>query len=252
MRYILILLLFTFSLSAQNTPKRPSPQRLVNDLAGILSESERNDLEKKLVRYDDSTSTQIVVVTIKSTGDYTIDQVALNILHDWGVGDKQKDNGVVILAAIDDRHINIQTGYGMEGALPDALCGRIIDRLIVPAFKQQRYYDGFNQATDAIIERAKGEYKNDGTGGEADASSVLFFLLIVGIFIFFIIYKNRNNRGMVVSRRGYSSWDGGGWRYIGGGGGYYDNDNDRGGGGGFDFGGFGGGDGGGGGASGEW
>ena len=251
MRYILILLLFTFSLSAQNTPKRPSPQRLVNDLAGILSESERNDLEKKLVRYDDSTSTQIVVVTIKSTGDYTIDQVALNILHDWGVGDKQKDNGVVILAAIDDRHINIQTGYGMEGALPDALCGRIIDRLIVPAFKQQRYYDGFNQATDAIIERAKGEYKNDGTGGEADASSVLFFLLIVGIFIFFIIYKNRNNRGMVVSRRGYSNWDGGGWRYIGGGGGYHDN-NDNSGGGGFDFGGFGGGDGGGGGASGEW
>ena len=252
MRYILLLLIFSFSLSAQNTPKRPSPQRLVNDLAGILSESERTELEKKLVLYDDSTSTQIVVVTIKTTGDYAIEQVALNILHDWGVGDKKKDNGIVILAAVDDRHVNIQTGYGMEGALPDALCGRIIDRLIVPNFKQKNYYQGFNQATDAIIERAKGEYKNDQSGENPEASSVLIFLLIVGIFVFFIIYSNRNNRGMVVTRRGYSSWDGGGWRYIGGGGGSnWDND-DRGSGGGFDFGGFGGGDGGGGGASGSW
>jgi uncharacterized protein len=251
MRYILLLLLFTFSLSAQNTPKRPNPPRLVNDLAGILSEAERANLERKLVLYNDSTSTQIVVVTINTTGDYAVDQVALNILHDWGVGDKKKDNGIVILAAVDDRHVNIQTGYGMEGALPDALCGRIIDRLIVPNFKQKKYYEGFNQATDAIIERAKGEYKNDNIGEEADAGSVLIFLLVVGIFIFVIIYSNRNNRGMMVTRRGYGNWDGGGWRYIGGGGGGWDN-SDRGGGGGFDFGGFGGGDGGGGGASGEW
>ncbi len=251
MRYILLLLLFSFSLSAQNTPKRPNPQRLVNDLAGILSEGERAELERKLVLYSDSTSTQIVVVTINTTGDYAVDQVALNILHDWGVGDKKKDNGIVILAAIDDRHVNIQTGYGMEGVLPDALCGRIIDRLIIPNFKQKKYYEGFNQATDAIIERAKGEYKNDNIGGEEEeAGSVLIFLLVVGVIIFVIIYSNRNNRGMMVTRRGYSNWDGGGWRYIGGGGGGWDN-SDRGGGG-FDFGGFGGGDGGGGGASGEW
>lgn len=248
MRYILLLLIFSFSLSAQNTPPRPSPPRLVNDLAGILSEAERGELEKKLVLYNDSTSTQIVVVTIKTTGDYTIDQVALNILHDWGVGDKKKDNGIVILAAVDDRKVNIQTGYGMEGALPDALCGRIIDRLIVPNFKQKNYYEGFNQATDAIIERAKGEYKNDQAGDSPSGTSVLIFLLVIGVFIFIIIYSNRNNRGMMVTRRGYSNWDGGGWRYIGGGGGS-NWDNDSGGGG---FGGFGGGDGGGGGASGSW
>jgi uncharacterized protein len=214
-------------------------------------------LEKKLVLYDDSSSIQIAVVIVNSTGEYAISDAAYQILHDWKVGRKDKNNGVVLLAAIKDRRINIQTGYGMEGVLPDILCRRIIDQFIIPAFKTGNYYEGLDNATSKIVEISKGEYKNEQKGGGGDATGLLIFLLIIGVFIFIIIYKNRNNQGMVVTRRGYTNWDGGGWWYMPtnhhnrGGGWYDDNDSGRGGGG-FDFGGFGGGDGGGGGASGEW
>jgi uncharacterized protein len=171
---------------------------------------------------------------------------------------RSKNNGVVILAAIEDRRINIQTGYGMEGALPDGICKRIINQDIIPAFKTKSYYDGFDKATSSIIKRASGEYVNDNNQGEAAGiEDIIIFLFILMFIIFIIVQMSRKSRGMVVTRRGYTSWDGGGWWYMPGGGGrssWGDDDwnNRGGGGGGFDFGGFGGGDGGGGGASGDW
>jgi uncharacterized protein len=247
------------SLFAQNIPTRPSPARLVNDLVGVLSPEEKENLERKLVKYDDSTSTQITVVIVKSTGDYTIDDVALKILREWGVGEKGKNNGIVILAAIEDRRINIQTGYGMEGVLPDGICKRIINQDIIPAFKTKSYYDGFDKATSSIIKRASGEYVNDNQSESVGSEDIIIFLFILMFIIFIIAQMSRKSQGMVVTRRGYTNWDGGGWWYMPGGGGrssWGDDDwNNRGGGsggGGFDFGGFGGGDGGGGGASGDW
>jgi uncharacterized protein len=255
-RYLYILcLLLSVQAVAQVIPPRPNPPRLVNDFANVLSASEKENLERKLVQFDDSTGSQVAVVIVKSLEGYTVEETAHGILRNWSVGQKGKNNGVVILAALEDRKINIQTGYGMEGVLPDLVCKRIITKHIIPAFKQQRYYEGLDAATTSIIEISKNEYKADDLGQSA-GGDIWIFAIMIFIFLIFIMISMRRQRqrGTIMTRRGYTDWDGGGWWYLpGGGGGYNDwgDDNNRGGGG-WDFGGFDGGDGGGGGASGDW
>ena len=238
-------------------PAKPNPPRLVNDFAGVLTPEQREALEAKLVAYDDSTSNQIAVVTVKTTGDYVIDEVALGILRTWGVGGT-KNNGIVILAAIEDRKVWIATGYGLEGAVPDITAKTITDNDLTPNFRQEAYYRGFDEATNSIIKAAAGEYKapegyrksSKGRGG----GSGKFIIAIIILFVILSMFGGGNNRGGgYMSRRG-SSWLGpmilgnmlgrGSSGGFGGGGG-----GDFGGGG---FGGFGGGSGGGGGAGGSW
>lgn len=252
--YALCLVLMAFTLgSAQNIPPRPNPPKLVNDFANVLSPEEERALEQKLVQFNDSTSTQVAVITLNSLEGYTVEEVAHKFLRDWGVGQKNKNNGVVLLAAIQDRKINIQTGLGMEGVLPDLICKRIITKYIIPAFKQQQYYRGFDDATTEIIRVSKNEYTNDASS-DASISDFIIVGVILLIFLFIIIAAmRRKSQGTIVTRRGYTNWDGGGWWYMP----RNNNDDDwddhrGGGGGGWDFGGFGGGDGGGGGASGSW
>lgn len=242
-------------LRAQTIPSRPSPPRLVNDFANVLSAQEKESLERKLVEFNDSTSTQVAVITINSLNGYTVEETAHKFLRDWGVGQKEKNNGVVILASIQDKKINIQTGYGMEGVLPDLMCKRIINKDIIPAFKKQQYYQGFDDAITSIINLSKDEYTAEKRHSGDDSVGLIIFIFIVVIVFFIIIAIVRRNKGTVMTRRGYTDWDGGGWWYMPGGGGnssWDDDDSHRGGGGGWDFGGFGGGDGGGGGASGDW
>jgi uncharacterized protein len=231
---------------AQEVPPRPTPPRLVNDLAGVLLRQEADDLERKLVAYNDSTSTQIAIVTVRTTGDYDISETALKILRDWGVGSKEKNNGLVILAAIEDRKVRIETGYGLEGAVPDAIANRIIDQIIVPNFREGHYYQGLDQAVNAIEKAAAGEYKAIPKKRRGKGGGSIFVLVVVAIILLSMI-NNRRGGGTTISRRGWGGWGipmGGGWS-SGSGGGW-------GGGGGGGFGGFGGGSGGGGGASGSW
>src|SRR5215210_546087 len=112
-------LLFASTVFTQKIPPKPNPPRLVNDFANVLTPDQEQSLENKLVAYDDSTSTQIVVVTVPTTGDYDIQEYALAILRGWQVGNKKTNNGIVLLAAIQDHKVRIETGYGMEGAIPD-------------------------------------------------------------------------------------------------------------------------------------
>jgi uncharacterized protein len=269
MKYlILILLVFiSFCGNAQIDkviPKKPNPPRLVNDFAHKLTPDQVQALEQKLVAYDDSTSNQIAVVTINTTGDYDIQDVALGILRTWGVGNTQKNNGIVVLAAIDDHKVWIATGYGLEGAVPDITAQAIIDNDILPNFREGNFYRGFDAGTSSIIKAAAGEYKapegyaNRGKAGKG----IGFGKVIIGLIIFFIILGMFGGRGGgggggYVSRRG-SGWltpfilgsmlgrgSGGGFGGGGFGGGGF-------GGGGGGFGGFGGGSGGGGGAGGSW
>lgn len=237
-------------------PPKPSPQRLVNDLADVLTAEQEAALEAKLVAYDDSTSNQIAVVTLKTTGDYEAQEVSLGILRTWGVGGT-KNNGIVILAVIEDRKIFISTGYGLEGAVPDITAKTIVDNDITPAFREGNYYRGFDAGTNSLIRAAAGEYKapagyrNRGRGnGGWSISKVIFAIIII---IFLLSFFGGNNRGGgYMSRRGYRGWGGpiifpGGFGGGSSGGGF--------GGGGFGgggFGGFGGGSGGGGGAGGSW
>jgi len=243
---------------AQDFPAKPST--LVNDYTGTLTEVQKQQLENKLVAFDDSSSTQIAIAIVKSVGQYDINDYALGLGRNWGVGGKKKNNGVMIVVALGDRKIAMQTGYGLEGALPDIITKRIIDNEIKPYFKSGDYYSGLDAGTTAIIKYTKGEYKNDNPkvkGSGKDAGSGIFILIVIIIVIIIIIRKGGGGGGSQIlggrgsgsgfltgmllgglmnSGRGSggSSWGGG--SSSGGGG----------------FGGFGGGSFGGGGSSGSW
>lgn len=234
--------------SDRDFPPRPNPPRLVNDLANVLPAAQEQELEQKLVQYDRESSTQITIVTVRSLGSYEIAQYATELGNRWGVGRKGKDNGVVIIAAIDDRRINISPGYGLEGVLPDVTCGRIIDNEIKPAFKQSDYYTGFSKAADAIIAATKGEYVNeDPDDGEMEeGQKTILGVTLMIIFIALIVFASRSKHAIDMRPNRRSSGSG---MWFGPGGGWGGGSSSGGGGG---FGGFGGGSFGGGGASGSW
>ena len=247
--WLCLLLVTGIQAYAQEVPARPTPPRLVNDMAGVLLREEAEDLERKLIAYDDSTSTQIAIVIVKTVGDYDISETALKILRDWGVGSKEKSNGLVILAAIDDRKVRIETGYGLEGAIPDAIANRIIDQVIVPNFKEGHYYQGLDQAVTVIQKAAAGEYKGIPRKKRGAGGGSIFVMIIIAIVVLSFL-NNRRGGGTSISRRGWGGWGGftmggGGWS-SGSGGGWGGGSSGGG------FGGFGGGSGGGGGASGSW
>lgn len=257
-KFFLSLFLFVavnvFGQIDKYVPKQPSPQRLVNDFTNTLTEEQLHALENKLVAYDDSTSSQIAVVIIPTTGDYPIEDVALRILREWGVGGKEKSNGIVLLVAKDDRKVRIEVGYGLEGAIPDMIAASIIDHEIVPNFKEGNYYRGLDEGTHAVIEAAAGEYQAPAGYGSRKNKGISIGTIIFIVILLIIVFSSAGGRGGggYVSRRGYrgwwlptGGWTGGGWSGGGGGGGWS-------GGGGGGFGGFGGGSGGGGGASGSW
>lgn len=257
----LFLLFFVFligHLNAQDFPPIPNPPRLVTDFTGTLSADEVTSLEQKLVAYNDSTSTQIAIVMMRSTGEYEIADYSQRLGEKWGIG-SSKDNGILILAAMDDRKVFIATGRGMEGVVPDALAKRIVTNLITPNFKMESYYQGLDQATDMIFKLASGEYKAEDVESEGKPGGATFLLLIL-IFLFVILplIKNRKDNDNHMGGRG------GGvdlWTTImlanllkgSGGGKFGDFSSGRGSfGGGGGFGGFGGGSFGGGGAGGSW
>ncbi|MDO7850036.1 TPM domain-containing protein [Hymenobacter convexus] len=258
-RWLLVLLLAWASIaaSAQSIPPRPNPPRLVNDLAGLMQPAEAEALERKLVAYDDSTSSQIAVVTVPTLDGDEVADYAQKLYEGWGIGRKGKNNGILILVAQQEHVARIQTGYGLEGAVPDAIAKRIISNTLVPAFKQNQYYAGLDRATDQLIALAKGEYKVDPEDArpqrsrDSSGSGIPFWTIIIVMVIIFTLLRNRGGGG----GRGNRGFGGGfippiifgGGGFGGGGGGW-----GGGGGGGGGFGGFGGGSSGGGGASGSW
>lgn len=248
-----VALLATLHISAfagdKDFPDKPNPPRLVNDLANTMSPAQQAQLEAKLDEFSKMTSNQITIVTIKDLGDYDVSDYAIQLGNKWGVGKSGKDNGVMVLASIDNRKINISTGKGLEGALTDAMCGRIIRNEMAPSFKQGDYYTGFSKGADAIIAATKGEYKGD-PNDDNSGVPVGTIILIVVLFVLLIGWIRRGGGGgTYMSGNGWGAF-GAGW-FLGHGFGGGDDDFGGGGGGG-GFGGFGGGSFGGGGASGGW
>ena len=257
--FLLVLLILTQLGFAQDFPPVPNPPRLVNDFTGTLSSQEVQQLEQKLVAYNDSTSTQIAIVMMRSVGEYDIADYSFRLAEKWGIGGAKNDNGILILAAMDDRKVFIATGYGLEGAVPDALAKRIVTSLIVPNFKMEAYYDGLDKATDMIIKLASGEYQADEvtSDGNSGGAGLVIFLFIL-LFIILPLIKNRkdNDNHMGGKGGGVDIWTTimlanmlkgsgrGKWGDFSSGGGSF--------GGGGGFGGFGGGSFGGGGAGGSW
>lgn len=239
-------------------PEKPSEQTSVYDYVGLLPQQQKNALEQKLIRYSDSTSTQIVVAIIKSTEGEDINFLGAQWGQKWGIGQADKDNGVLILLARGDRRIAINTGYGVEATLTDAMSRRIIQNIIIPQFKQDNYYGGLSDGADAIFQVLNGEFKEERTFDDSQGFPLESLLPFIIFFVILIILSRRNRRGggrnggkrsggldlwdiIILSNMGRSGRSSGG---FGGGGSF-------GGGGGFG-GGFGGGGFGGGGASGGW
>jgi uncharacterized protein len=157
---LFIFLLISFCVNAQLSrviPKKPSPPKLVNDFASMLTPEQVQALENKLVAYDDSTSSQIAVVTVQSLEGYEDEEFALALGREWGVGGKEFSNGVVVLISKDDRKSRIEVGYGLEGAIPDITAKTIIENELLPSFREGNYYRGLDRATDALIRAAAGE-----------------------------------------------------------------------------------------------
>lgn len=248
--FFLLSAILAFS---QNFP--PKPNHLVNDYTHTLSSNEVNQLEHKLVAFDDSTSTQIAVVLINSLEGYDIADYGVRLAESWGIGGKKNNNGVLVLVSIGDRKVTIQTGYGVEGALPDAIARRIIENEITPNFRTGNYYKGLDAGTSAIISYTKGEYKDPRKQkhNKEDGSGAIIFIIIM-VIIFLLSRRGGGGGSQVIGGRGAASpfwWmlmGSGMGRSSGGGFGGFSGGGGNGGG----FGGFGGGSFGGGGASGSW
>ena len=239
---LIVLLTFGTSLKAQ-LPSPPYPPRLVNDYTGTLSTTQINSLEHKLVAYNDSTSTQILVMLVDDLQGYSIEKYATEIGHSWGVGQKDKGNGVVILVKPnkggEKGQVTIRTGYGLEEYVTDATGKNIIEKEMIPAFKAGDYYTGIDNAVNVIMDLCSGKFTQDEYN---DGDGFPLWMVILLILVIAIIFsKFSSGGGQNYSGRGARTIFipmGGGF----GGGGF----------GGGGFGGFGGGGFGGGGASGSW
>lgn len=256
----LIFSILTFHAFSQDLPEKPNPPRLVNDFAKIFSSEEAQLLELKLRAYNDSTSTQIAVVTITSLDGYPVDDYSFKLGNKWGIGQQGKNNGILVLIAKQDRKAFIATGYGMEGALNDGKLGTILRQEMIPYFKSGDYYGGVNNGIDKMIASAAGEYVADDSGDNSDGPVWPVLIFLATFFLVFVIgmiskvrsakkYSLLNNVpfwvawsiiNAALNRRNNS----GGGGFFGGG--------SSGGGSSSSFGGFGGGSFGGGGAGGSW
>lgn len=255
--YILIFFLFlAFAVNAQrDIPPRPSNQTSVYDEADVLSQQEEQTLERKLVNYADTTSTQIVIATIESLEGEYIGTYAAEWAHEWGIGQAEEDNGILILMSEQDRKIWITTGYGVEEYLTDAVSSQIIQGIILPQFRNNNYYQGLDQGTTAIFQVLAGTFEGAPRRGNNTGASPRFIILSLLFIFILVVLSGRNKRGgggrggyrrggslldvIVLSSLGRGGFGGGGGGGFGGGGGGF--------GGGFGGGGFGGG-----GAGGGW
>ena len=242
---LLLLALTAGNLEALDVPRL---QGRVNDYAGVLKPEEKTDLESYLASVEDKTTSQLVLLTIKSLEGDPLEDFSMRVAEAWKIGQKGKDNGVIMLVALDEHDVRIEVGYGLEGILPDGKCGTIIRQLIIPAFRAGNFYQGIRDAFQTMAGVIGGDAtqmqaleKSDTSRGKSSGgfSCGFFIFLLIFFFVLKMLSPCRAFKTMTGGSRGWTSHSGGGF-FSGGGGG---------GGGGFSGGG---GSFGGGGASGHW
>jgi len=247
-----MLLLFVSFALGLSLP--PAPTARVNDYGGMLNASSRLELEQKLKNFEEATSNQIVVATFSSLEGETLEDFSIRLAEAWKLGKKGRDNGVLLLIFKEDRALRIETGYGLEGALPDAVSRSIIESKIIPEFRRGDFKAGIFSGVDAIIAATKGEYRAEPETNVGAILLLLLFFFLLGLFFWWV--SRKAGQGITLGSGGLrrssgwgrstgwggggssgSSWGGGGSSSWGSGGGGF-----SGGGGSF----------GGGGASGRW
>jgi uncharacterized protein len=245
---ILVFILSGMYANAQFTiPDKPSFQTSVYDYADVLSQAEEKDLENKLIRYSDSTSTQIVVISVEDLKGEDIGILTPKWAQEWGIGQEKEDNGILILLSKKDRKIWIAPGYGVEERLTAGINGELTRNIIIPEFKAGSYYSGLDKGADAIFKVLQGKYK----GSRKKESNFPVGIIVVVVVFLVLVFSKRNSSGnggrsggldlgdmIILSSLGRSGGGFGGGSFGGGSGGF---------GGGFGGGGFSGG-----GAGGSW
>lgn len=202
---ILLCLIVIPQASGQSVPTISPSGRWVTDAGGFLDSMEESILEKKLSAYADSTSSQIIVVTVQDLGGYEAQEYALSIGREWKVGQAGKDNGVVILISRKERAVRIETGYGMEAFVPDVLAGRIVREIMLPSFKAGDFFSGINTAVDVVIAAASGEFDAEQIQTRKSARVTPQMTYMLFIFVFFIISSLRNRGGGNGKRHRYNA-----------------------------------------------
>jgi len=240
-----------FAQSTNELPQRPIG--MVNDFGNLLTNQEEAVLERKLRSYRDTTSNVVAVATLENLAGVPREQAATYLFNTWRMWEDEQYNGVLILISVQERELQIEVGYGLEGAIPDVMANRVVQDILIPALQSGQVYQGLDRATSALIQLASGEYEAVEITRSSDEGFPIDILIILGLILFFIISKGRGGRGggrtigamdvllwssFLNSPRGRSGFGSGGGRFGGGG-----------------FGGFSGGGGfgsGGGGAGGSW
>lgn len=169
----------------------------VVDNAGLLSSSQKTELETMLADYENTSRNQVVVVSVPSLMGKNIEDFGYQLGRQWGIGSKEKNNGVLFIIAPQEREVRLEVGYGLEGILTDAQSKLIIERIILPFFKRGEMDEGILEGTRAIIATlgGQGDALKEAVKDQYDPFEWATLLFIVGIFIFLTILNNRSGRG---------------------------------------------------------
>lgn len=182
---LVMALLLCFGVVSAQALDVPKNIGYVNDYAGMFSKKQSRDLDQMLEQYEDDTSNQIMILTIDSLEGAVLESFSIAVAEKWEIGQEDKDNGILILIAKKDRKMRIEVGYGLEGALPDISAGRITKYILTPQFKEEKFFEGIQEAVQAIQSAIKGEFDSDALVKKAKDKETLEFLgiLFVGVFL---------------------------------------------------------------------
>jgi uncharacterized protein len=211
------LILATQAALSLQIPEKPKGR--VSDYAGLLTSDQIAQLDSQLQGYEEETTNQIAVATFKSLEGESLEDFSIRLAERWKIGTR-KDNGVILLIFLDDRKLRIEVGYGLEGALTDAISSSIIRNDIAPRFRQGDYYGGIEAGIQKIIEATRGKYKAEPNAGNKSIgqSDIIFWGIIIFTLIF-IIWGERRHRYYTFGPGGWNygrRFPGGGWGHGGG------------------------------------
>ncbi len=230
-------LVFVIAVSAAGSKLKPTDRFFVNDFASVISETDESVIFQKGENLYNACKAQAVVVTVDTLGGVPIEDYAYNLANEWGLGDKEKDNGILILLSVNDREVRIEVGSGLEGALPDSKTGRILDRYGMDYFAADNFSAGLVSVYNSVVNEIYIEYglepdKNYVPVGD-DEFGIFEIIILVIIVLVLIFGRFRGGRGgifffpMFFGRGGYYGGNGGGFSggfgsggFSGGGGGF--------------------------------
>lgn len=216
--FLLLAVLFLSFARSVAQPDLPKLEQRVTDFTNTMSYTEWNFLETRLKNFEDTTSMQIVILFVSSVGDGSIEEYANKVFEKNGIGQKNKNNGALVVVAKSDRLVSIEVGYGLEGSLTDAICSQIIEKEMKPMFREENYFAGLANGVSAIIKATAGEYSADSKGREAPVIAGVLVLVFVAVFFVFLLPRIVSRRRYVIGRKGWMYYPGWGYSSRGGGG----------------------------------